>query len=196
VIGLVLCGLAVGACSGDDGGDVRTTGDGGSGSGSASGSGSGSGSASGVASGSGSGSASGIAPECEAFGDAATAATEIAVTLTEFDITLSEDTAPAGIVHFALTNTGAEPHEFVVVQGVAPADLPLDDDGALDEAALPDGALVGEVEPFPGEGATCDGTFELGAGDYTLLCNIVETEEDGAVESHLAENMVATFTVT
>jgi hypothetical protein len=101
--------------------------------------------------------------------------------------------AGAGNVAFAIDNAGEEPHEFVVVQGDSIEDLPTDDDGALDEGALDSGALIGEVEPFPG-GESCEGTFELEAGDYVLLCNIVE-EEDGEVESHLAEGMATTFSV-
>ena len=184
VVVFVLSAIALAAC-GDDGSDTRSN------SASASGSGSGSGSAV-----SGSGSKTASDAKCEPHGDASKATTSIPVSLSEFKITLTEDTAPAGLVHFELSNVGAEPHEFVVVKGVAPDELPLDADGALDESALPDGALIGEVEPFPGKGETCDGTFELSAGDYTLLCNIVETEANGEVEAHLHEKMVTTFTVT
>lgn len=45
----------------------------------------------------------------------------------------------------------------------------------------------------PGE--TCAGTFEMAAGEYLLLCNIVEAEPDGAVESHYEEGMVTEFEV-
>jgi hypothetical protein len=98
------------------------------------------------------------------------------------------------MVHFALDNQGKEPHEFVVVDAANRSDLPLDQDGALEEAKLPKGSLLGEVEPFPA-GKTCDGTFDLAAGHYVLLCNIVETE-DGKAESHLHEGMAVDFTVT
>jgi hypothetical protein len=173
------CAAVLAACGDDDGGSVRETG-------SVSGSGSGSGP--------GSGSGSAVAAECETVGNADDADTTVAVVLDEFTITVDADEAPAGSIHFAVKNEGEEPHELVVIQGVAPADLPLDDNGALDEAGLPDGALIGEVEPFPG-GDTCDGTFDLAAGDYTLVCNITE-EEEGEMESHLHEGMVTSFTVT
>ena len=39
------------------------------------------------------------------------------------------------------------------------------------------------------------GTFEMAAGEYLLLCNIVEAEPDGAVESHYEEGMVTEFEV-
>jgi hypothetical protein len=114
------------------------------------------------------------------------------VILDEFVIDLSSDTAPAGAIGFVAQNDGEEPHELVVVQGVAPNDLPLDDDGALDEAALPAGALIGEIEAFGG-GTSCSGVFDLAPGEYTLVCNVVEAEEN---EAHLEEGMLTTFTVT
>jgi hypothetical protein len=43
-------------------------------------------------------------------------------------------------------------------------------------------------------GMVCRGNFALQAGAYVLLCNIVE-EADGVKESHLAEGMLAPFTV-
>ena len=173
------------ACGDDDGGDVRTIDD--SGSGSASASGSASGSASEPASGS-----AAADLECAVFGDKAAADRTVGVVLTEFTITPETDSVEAGLIHFELENEGEEPHEFVVIKGVAPADLPLDEDGALVEDDLPAGALIGEVEPFPA-GETCDGTFVIDAGDYSLVCNIVEDGEHGA---HLHEGMVTEFTAT
>jgi hypothetical protein len=141
-----------------------------------------------------------------------TAATTVDVELDEWTIVPSTDTVPAGNVAFVAENVGAEPHELVIVRG-ASADLPLDDDGALEEDRLLGGALVGEIEPFPA-GETCDGTFELSPGEYTLLCNIVEEaapdanlrhedeeeHEEGENEQgghvHLKEGMVTSFTVT
>jgi hypothetical protein len=116
------------------------------------------------------------------------------VTLNEFTVVLDKDSVPAGNIHFALDNKGKEPHEFVVVEAKSATDLPLDKDGALDESKLPKGSVIGEVEPFPG-GKTCDGTFDLAAGTYQLLCNIVETD-NGNKESHLHEGMIRQFTVT
>jgi hypothetical protein len=128
-------------------------------------------------------------------GDISQADTTVNVTLDEWVIEVDEPNAPAGAIGFVAENIGEDPHEFVVVSGVNPTDLPLDDDGGLDEKKLPDGALIGEVEPFP-SGETCDGVFDLAPGEYTLVCNITEVEPDGATESHLHEGMVTTFTVT
>ena len=187
LVPLAVMALALAACGSDDGDSVRS-------SGCASGSGAASGSASGAASGSESGSCPAETAKCDPFGDAKGAATTVDVKMNEFTVTLSTDNAPAGKIHFALDNVGKEPHEFVVVEAKSAAALPLDADGGLDEPKLPAGALVGEVEPFPG-GETCDGTFDLAAGTYQLLCNIVE-HDNGKTESHLHEGMVTTFTVT
>ncbi|HMQ26312.1 MAG TPA: hypothetical protein PKA98_10025 [Acidimicrobiales bacterium] len=178
--------LGLGAACTDDGGDVRSSGGG---------SGSGSGSASGAASGStsGSGSGSGTEAECTPVGEDLEADTEVDVTLDEFSIVADPDEAPAGVVRFVTKNDGEEPHELVVVRAEE-ADLEIVG-GQMDEEALPNGAFIGEIEPFAG-GTSCNGAFELAAGDYTLFCNIVETEEDGTVESHVEEGMITGFTVT
>ena len=167
------------ACGGgDDGAGVRTIGTDSSGSATASGS---------------SAAGSGV-PGCEPVGKLADATTRVNVTLDEWTIVSQPGTAPAGQVGFVIENNGDEPHEFVVIKGVAPTELPTDEHGALVEDDLPDGALIGEVEPFPA-GETCDGVFALDPGEYTFVCNITE-KKDGKVESHLAEGMVTTFTAT
>lgn len=201
--------LGLGACSNDDdGADVRASGPGAedcaSGSASASASGasaSASGvSASGCASGSASASApaagsasSGAAAECQAVDGTlgvADADTTVAATLDEFSIAVDPAEAAAGAVGFVTENAGEEPHELVIARG-APADITVVE-GAPDESALD---VIGEVESFPA-GETCEGTFELTAGDYVLFCALVEEEEDGTLESHYEEGMVTTFTVS
>jgi hypothetical protein len=195
IAGVLVGALAFAACGGDDGGGVREIG-GASGSGTASGgSGSGSGGSGSGSGGSGSGSGTNeeAAPECRPFGDMSTATSTVNVTFNEWVIALDVNTAPAGKVAFVAKNEGKEPHELVVLHGPA-TNLPTDEDGALDESKLAGGTLVGEIEPFPA-GETCDGTFELTPGDYTLVCNVVE-DEKGKHESHLKEGMVTAFTVT
>jgi hypothetical protein len=169
------------ACSDDDGGDVT---------GSASASGSGSGSASG----SGSGSAShASSEECEIVGGTdAEHDAEVHVTLKEWSIGLDENTVAAGNVKFEAMNDGEEDHELVIIKGAKPGALKVGDEG-LDEAALPAGAeVLGEIEGF-GSGKECAGTFELAAGDYTLICNIVEEHEDHV---HVKLGMITPFTVS
>lgn len=178
-------GVGVAACgSDDDGADVRSSGPGASGA------------ASGAASGSASAPASGsaVAGACEAVDGTtgvADATATVDVTLDEFSITVDPATSEAGAVGFVAENAGNVPHEVVIARGV-PEDITVVD-GAPDEAALGD-AVVGEIEAVPA-GETCEGTFELTAGDYVLFCAIVKTEGDVTVESHYEEGMVTTFTV-
>ncbi len=120
--------------------------------------------------------------------------TEVHVTLSEYAIEVDETSVSAGNVEFHTTNKGAEPHELVIIEGATPDELTITDEG-LDEAKLPEGAKVlGEIEPFAGKGTVCAGTFELPAGDYTLLCNIVEPS--GMKHAHAKEGMVTAFRVS
>jgi hypothetical protein len=191
IAGVLVAALAFAACGGDDGGGVREIG-GASGTGTASGGSGSDGSGSGSG-GSGSGTNEEAAPECRPFGDMSTATSTVNVIFNEWAIVLDTNTAPAGKIAFVAKNEGKEPHELVVLHGPA-TNLPTDDDGALDESKLAGGTLVGEIEPFPA-GETCDGTFELPPGEYTLVCNVVE-DEKGKHEAHLKEGMVTAFTVT
>ena len=137
-------------------------------------------------SGSASGSGSGTADvACETVGDPDAADVELGVSLTDYEIQPESDTAAAGTVAFSLDNEADEPHEFVVVQADSADDLPLSG-GTVDEEALPDGAFIGEVSPFPG-GETCQGAFDLATANYVLFCN---------VDDHFARGMHTTFTVT
>src|SRR6266545_4593386 len=158
LVGLVTAlSLVASACGSDedDGASVREGGSdcsGGSGAGSASGSGSGSGS--GSASGSGSGSAadcgsessseSGSGEKCVYDGNTDTEPTgTVNVSLQEFQLTPTPDRIAAGTIQFVATNDGKEKHEVVIVQfDGAPADLPVDEDGGVDEDQLPDGAVI------------------------------------------------------
>lgn len=146
------------------------------------------GSASGSAS--ATGSASGIAAEeCPSPGDG------VHVELDEWSVAPETQELTAGEVTFVADNVGEEPHELVVVRADSVDALPVDEHGVLDEGGLPEGDFLGEIEPFP-SGASCAGEFTLEAGTYVLLCNIAETEQSGELESHLAEGMATTITVT
>lgn len=165
----------VAGCSKDDGGSVRE-----------SGSSSGSSSGSGAASGSGS-----AAADCtdEATGDAT-----VEAKVGEWFITPDPTSVPAGSVVIRGENTGTMAHEILVVKAASRSDLPLKEDGSLDESKLPEGAVIGEVEGIPA-GKTCSAAFDLEPGSYLLLCNIVE-EMDGMTEVHLKQGMIAPLTVT
>lgn len=114
------------------------------------------------------------------------------VTLQEWSVVPSAESAPAGEVTFHVTNEGPEDvHEFVVLKtDLDAAELPTDDTGAVDEEG--EGVEVaGEVEEVEVD-ASEDLTVTLEAGNYVLLCNIYDEDED---ESHYAMGMRTPFTV-
>jgi hypothetical protein len=175
-LGIVLALLLAG-CGSDDGAGVRNGGG-----------------QSASASGSGSGTASGQAAACKPVGDAGSSDATIAVQLKEWSVLPARADVPAGAVTFDADNTGTDAHELVVVRADDPATLPLAADGTVDEDKLPEGAFVGEIEPFPAK-QHCTGTFQLTAGRYALFCNILETEADGTKENHYANGMRTAFEV-
>lgn len=170
--------LLLPACSEDDGGTVRSTGDeSGSASGSESGSGSGSGSASGVAT-------------CSPVGeDLEAEATEtVTMDLVDFGFEPSDFEVAAGIVTFETTNVGEEDHELAVLPGGG--EVPFVSPGEPDEDAL---AAAGafELEAFPA-GESCNATWELEPGTYTLFC--IVPSADG--ETHYEKGMKGTLVVS
>jgi uncharacterized cupredoxin-like copper-binding protein len=116
----------------------------------------------------------------------------VTVTLTEWAIVTDAASVPAGDVEFVVTNAGTQfKHEFVVIKtDLAPADLPAVD-GKVDEAGAGI-TFIGEVEEME-IGASETASFELTAGKYVLICNVVEAA--GAHESHYNEGMRVAFTV-
>ncbi len=123
-----------------------------------------------------------------------TARTAVAVTLQEWSVLPAQASAPAGQVTFQAKNTGPkDPHELVVIKSdLEPGALPTTPEGKVDE----EGAgieVIGEIEEFK-VGETRSSTFDLKAGSYVLLCNIVEKEE-GKTEAHYQLGMRTAFTV-
>jgi uncharacterized cupredoxin-like copper-binding protein len=109
----------------------------------------------------------------------------IDATLKDFELTLGAASAPAGAVSFNIHNDGPSAHEFVVfASDLAPADLPVDEEGLIDESG--EGlALVDEAEKIaPDSDVTLD--LDLDAGGYVIVCN---------VPGHYKEGMHAAFTV-
>ena len=137
-------------------------------------------------------------PDPEAGADAITPApkpddaTEVDVTLSEFELVPSVTTAPAGKIYFRVTNEGPnDAHEFVVIKSdLAPDALPVED-GKVPEDQVD---FIDEIEPFAVD-STGSITLDLEAGSYILICNVAEVEADGEVESHYQEGMHAAFTV-
>lgn len=122
----------------------------------------------------------------------ATEATTVQVTLQEWEVVPSSESAQPGEVTFEVTNEGpADVHEFVVLKtDLDPADLPTDENGAVTETG--EGIeVVDEIEDIP-VGESQDLTVTLDAGNYVLLCNIYDEGED---EAHYQEGMRIAFNV-
>lgn len=116
------------------------------------------------------------------------------VTLQEFSVIPAQDSVSAGNVTFRAENTGPDdPHELVVIKtDLSPEALPTTEEGGVDEEG--EGIeVIGEIEEFP-PGETRSASFDLEAGSYVLICNIVE-EEDGELEAHYQLGMRTGFTV-
>jgi uncharacterized cupredoxin-like copper-binding protein len=114
----------------------------------------------------------------------------INIELSDFAITPSVTSVPAGEVTLHVTNTGETYHSILIIKTtLAPDALPTDDDGSVDETA--DGIdVVDEIfELGPGEDDTI--ITELDPGAYVLVCNVVD--DAGA---HYQLGMRTAFTVT
>jgi hypothetical protein len=127
----------------------------------------------------------------EAVGDVA-----LPVRVGEWFVAPSPRAVPAGSVVVSVRNVGTEVHELRVVRVEAStgAGLVRTADGALDEAAMPPGSVVGGVEGVP-PGGRCSTTLELPPGQYELVCNLVGTGPDGSTGSHFRAGTVAPITV-
>lgn len=119
---------------------------------------------------------------------------KVDVLLSEFIVEPDPAKAPAGEITFMAKNEGEEEHELVIVKtDLAPDALPTLDDGSFDERGA-GVEVIDEIEDIAA-GTSDEITVTLEAGKYVLLCNLVEEEESGEVESHYAEGMHAAFTV-
>ena len=130
---------------------------------------------------------------CKAVGDMSAAKATIDVTEKEWSITSSTNRTPHGLTHFAVKNEGKEKHELAIFAG-APATLITLANGAIDEASLAEGALLGRVAVAAGQ--SCDLTVDLPKGDATLACNLVENMGKGEVHVHYALGMSQSLVVT
>lgn len=110
------------------------------------------------------------------------------VAMEEYEFAPSTLRAASGVVTFATENVGEEEHELAFLPGGG--DVPLDEDGLPDEAALTEAGAF-ELEAF-GPGRTCNATYAIEPGDYTVFC--IVRAEDG--ETHLAKGMSGLLTVS
>jgi hypothetical protein len=119
-------------------------------------------------------------------------ATSVNVTLQEWSVSPDVASASAGPIEFTIENTGPEnEHEFVVLRtDLDPGALPTGDDGTVDESG--EGIeVVDEVEEIA-VGDTGTLTLDLAAGNYVLICNLVDEETE---EAHYGLGMRTAFTV-
>lgn len=133
--------------------------------------------------------ADGYGSECDPVGeDLEAEATEtVSIQLDDYAFVPAEVEVGAGVVTFAADNVGTESHELAFLPGGG--DVPLNADGAPDEDAL-GAAGAFELEAFPA-GGSCNATYELAAGEYTLFCIVVA--EDG--QTHYDKGMGGTLVV-
>ena len=134
---------------------------------------------------------------CASLGSSPTASAAaggnvVAVTLQEFAILPSPASASAGEITFQVTNDGPDDiHEFVILKtDLDPAELPTDEHGAVTEEG--EGIeVIDEIEDIP-VGETQELTVTLEAGNYALLCNVYDDNED---EAHYIMGMRVAFPV-
>lgn len=107
------------------------------------------------------------------------------VDLKEFTIAPGRSSVPTGDVTFRAQNSGTIEHELLVIKtDSAPADLPMDSDGAKVDTSKLD-VRLSLTGINAGESKTED--VRLAAGKYVLLCNL---------PAHYKSGMVGPFTVT
>ncbi|MCY4448066.1 MAG: hypothetical protein OXE02_04385 [Chloroflexi bacterium] len=133
------------------------------------------------------------------------AVSSVGVSLSEWAISATPNSIPAGLVRITAANGGpVDPHELVIFK----TDLSIEDleqvaianpeeRGFLPEADVPGAEFIGEIEEFE-PGGVETGVFDLAPGRYVFICNIVEhseVDEQGNPESHLLEGMSMEFIV-
>ena len=145
----------------------------------------------GVGSETGSGTGTGIGAEPGVVLPKPEGATQVDVQLLEWAVIPEVSTVQAGEIYFLADNVGpADVHELVIIRTNTPADQLDTIDGRVTEDQV---NVIGEIEPFLA-GTEASGVFTLTPGNYALICNIVEIEDD-AVESHYLLGMRTGFTV-
>lgn len=121
--------------------------------------------------------------------------TVVQIGLTEWAVSVVPSKAKAGDIKFEVKNTGTETHEFVVIAtDLELTKLPLGADGSVDEEAQGI-KVVDEIEDVEA-GTNRSLNVKLDPGNYVLICNVVETKEDGTKEMHYQMGMRAPFEVT
>jgi len=123
-----------------------------------------------------------------------TSVAKIPVVLREFSVRPQRDFTSADSVTFVAKNAGTEVHELVLARLADGRPLPVEADGAADEAAIAEADAEGEAEDIPAGRSKRFTASDLTPGAYELFCNIVE-QEDGETVSHYAKGMHTVFVV-
>lgn len=100
---------------------------------------------------------------------------------TDWTLTVDSVSVPAGPVTFTFENAGDHPHEMIILKTDTPFDaLQITDNRVSEDDSVGE---IGETEA----GVTVSKTFDLAAGNYVLVCNIL---------LHYGHGMRVAFTVT
>ena len=112
----------------------------------------------------------------------------VAVSLSEMDLVVSSNTAPAGELVFQIRNSGELPHELVVIRTEKDADeLPVEEVRVVERRL----DIVARSEHIqPAQEATL--TVDLEPGHYVLICNLSGHYE----QSQFGPGMRANFDVS
>jgi len=111
---------------------------------------------------------------------------DVAVTLSDYDITLSSASVPPGSVTFDVENVADQVHEFLLLRtDRAPDDLPTTSNGNRVDVDAASVTELDEVADLDG-GASGSMTLDLESGSYVGVCNI---------PGHYKLGMYAGFTV-
>lgn len=114
------------------------------------------------------------------------------VFLTEWEVDPERSSLRAGEVRFTTTNGGTIGHDLVVINtDLAVGELPIREDGSVDEDSVEVVGRVPTVEP----GAFERVTLSLVPGQYALICNIVDLEGEERT-SHYELGMYTSIVVT
>lgn len=119
------------------------------------------------------------------------------ITLFDFNFTMP-DTLPAGKSMYMVANTGAQFHEFNIVQ-IAPGKT-LDDvkkffdaPPTAPPAGPPPGVPAGGMQALT-KGNTAIAVLDLTPGNYAAVCNVPDQSKPNG-DSHLHLGMIKGFTV-
>ena len=120
---------------------------------------------------------------------------QVDIVIKEWSIEPDVDEVAGGDVRFDLKNEGPDQdHEMLIIRtDFDPGDLPVEDDGSVDESAAGVN-VIGSISDFEPDQRS-SGTFTLTPGPYVLICNLV-SDVDGEETSHYQKGMRVALTAT